>query len=152
MDLKSDRLLAYPTFSSENEKLVYRRYRKGAALAFESWIIDKDGANEQRLMPNERCEWGGPLRFSADGTTLLGRCVCSKDSWRFCIMNSDGTNLKGFEPVDAPIVWQHSLSPDGRQILYLGGHRMNRGLYLVDVATMKQRRVSPDHHDYVKHP
>lgn len=159
-DGQNDRMLAhcdeegrlgYPTFSPDNGKLVYRRYRTGAALVVELWVINKDGANDQRLMPNERCQWGGPLRFSVDGTKLSGRCACSKDSWRFCIMNSDGTHLKGFEPVGDLNVWDHSFSPDGTQILYVGGHRMNQGLYLVDVDTMKQRRISPDHHDYVQY-
>jgi len=105
------------------------------------WAIDEDGSHLRRLRTNEATEYqadvspdGSQLAFlsNLDGPERLLTQDLRTGAARELVRHGEHT-----------IFGNPHWSPDGRQITFSSNHRVGHQIYVVDVASGQQRRISP---------
>lgn len=138
------RLTDHPAYDSlarwtpDGRRIVFTSDRTGRP---QLWEIDGDGRNLRRLRANEATEYqsdpspdGRQLAFlsNLDGPERLLLQDLQQGTLRELVRHGEGT-----------VFGNPHWSPDGRLITFSSDHRIGHQIYVVDVATGAQRRLSP---------
>ena len=127
-----------PRWTPDGKRIVFTSGRSGTP---QLWEIDADGSRPRRLRSNRATEYQADV--SPDG------------GWLAFLSNLDGPERLMIQDLrsgavrelvrhgDHPILGNPHWSPDGRQIAFSSNWRIGHHIYVVDVATGKQRRISP---------
>ena len=125
-------------WTPDGKRIVFTSGRSGTPQLFE---IDAEGGRPRRLRENHATEYqadvspdGGRLAFlsNLDGPERLMIQNLGSGAVRELVRHGNNT-----------IFGNPHWSPDGRQITFSSNWRIGHHIYVVDVATGQQRRISP---------
>ncbi len=127
-----------PRFTPDGKRVVFTSGRSGTP---QLWEIGADGGRPRRLRSNQATEYQADV--SPDGGRLA---FLSNLDGPERLMIQDLRSLVVRELVrhgGNAIFGNPHWSPDGRQIAFSSNWRIGHHIYVVDVATGQQRRISP---------
>ncbi len=138
-----------PIWSSDGFQLIISRGTRDQlknAWVFRSFKVNADGTNptELKIPPED-----GVQGWSADGKWLLtASSRNAKIGWQLYMMRTDGTEPKQITEGGNPFYTR--LSPDGKSVVYTDGtSEERRGIWIVDLPTLKRRRIVATGKDHV---
>jgi TolB protein len=132
-----------PRYSRDGSRIVYSSERSGS---FQVWEVPAEGGPARRLRSNGAREWqadpspdGRRLALLSDLDGFEKLRVMDLVSGKDRVLVAHGRSLKGRRTVLGNTHW----SPDGRSVAFSSNVRIGHQIYVVDVATGEERRVSP---------
>jgi TolB protein len=125
-----------PRFTPGGRAVVFSSDRSGA---FQLWEVPAAGGPARRLRTNAATEWQADL--SRDGRlAFLSDLDGPEALW---VGDRQGASARKLvEHGRRSILGNPSWSPDGRRIAFSSNHRVGHQIWVVEVATGKQERIS----------
>jgi Tol biopolymer transport system component len=130
---------AYPTWSPDGTKIVFRSNRTGNNEIF---VVNADGSGLTNLTNNPSDDDGPRLSWSPDGTKILFRSDRG-GPFEIFVMNADGsgqTNLSASASSNDYPSW----SPDGTKILFHSNRTGNNEIYMMNADGSGPTNLSND--------
>ncbi len=126
-----------PRWTPDGRAVVYSSNRSGN---WQLWQVPAEGGSPRRLRTNTCTESQGD--YSPDGRTLafLSDCGGSQSLW--LMKPADGTPGLLVRHGRRTVFGNPHWNRDGRRIVFSSNHQFGHQIYLVDVATGDQRRLS----------
>ena len=125
-----------PDISPDGRKIAWESNANGT---FDIWVMNIDGTSAQPITDNNSQDWGPS--WSPDGSLIAFHSVRG-DVSGIWVMEADGSNprqvTRTSNGADRSAAW----SPDGSQIVYYSDRTEGRELYIVDVATGDEIRLT----------
>jgi Tol biopolymer transport system component len=123
-----------PDISPDGKRVVFVSNRGGHPNI---WIMRSDGG-EPRNLTSDQGENGDPA-WSPNGTQIAFQSSRTDGHMRIFLMNADGS---GQHPAVSASGERAAWSPDGKRIAYQSTRDDLSGIYVLDIATGSERRLT----------
>ncbi len=132
-----------PRFSRDGRRLVFSSDRSGT---YQLWEMPAAGGDAVRIRANQSTDWQADDSPDGRRVALLSKVegaealyVLDRGSGRARALVRHGRNLKGQRAVLGNPHW----SPDGQRIVFSSNVSLGHQIYVVDVASGRERQISP---------
>jgi TolB protein len=131
-----------PRYTRDGRRLVFSSDRSGN---WQVWELPAEGGPARRVRRNAAREWQADVAPDGKSLSLLSNISEFEKLWvmdlgtgRDRVVVEHGRNMKGGRAILGNTQW----SLDGRQILFSSNVAFGHQIYLLDLATGKERRLS----------
>jgi TolB protein len=135
-----------PYWSPDGSRIVFARQHFGRNFTAQLWIMDADGGDQHRLLPDPFFRDFTPS-YSPDGTQIVfTRCRPDFEACAVSRINADGTGLVNLTSLSSPytVDFGPKYSPDGTQIAVESHGRdgITGALYVMNADGSDVRRLT----------